>query len=122
MGAAGAYDVFVADLAGSGVVRLTATRAHTSRRPGRPDGRTIAFRSFRGSPRRRWHVLWTVQPDGTGLRQVRIEGCEGPAWSPDGGLIACPRGDRIVFVTPDAREDGSLALRRSDPNLAAWTR
>lgn len=51
-----------------------------------PDGKTIAVCAYRGGG---FH-LWTLRPDGTGLRQLTDGPWDdrGPAWSPDGTRIA----------------------------------
>src|SRR5689334_16720134 len=55
-----------------------------------PDGRTTAFsRSLRG-PSWRGLGIWTIGPDGRGLRHVTADGGD-PAYSPDGRWIAYVR-------------------------------
>ncbi|HWN41988.1 MAG TPA: protein kinase [Thermoanaerobaculia bacterium] len=80
-------DIFVARVDGSGVRQLT-DDLHKDRLPRwAPDGRQIAFYSNRSG---RWEI-WTVQTDGSGLRQVtRTTGASvtTPIWSPDGGRLA----------------------------------
>jgi Tol biopolymer transport system component len=55
-----------------------------------PDGRRLAFAGDRPCMYCRW--LYTVRPDGTGLRRVIAEGAYAPAWSVTG---------RIAFVNWD---------------------
>lgn len=84
-----------------------------------PDGTRIAF--MRQDERGNWHV-WTIRPDGRGLRQL-TKGARpesDPAWSPDGKLIAFARqaGNGLwhIFVVPSS--GGALrritGLRTSD--------
>jgi TolB protein len=55
-----------------------------------PDGRVIAFsRGLRG-PSWRGLGIWTIRPDGRGLRHVTADGGD-PAFSPDGKWIAYVR-------------------------------
>ena len=73
----------VAPVDGSSGVRLTSESLDAD--PAwSPDGTTIAFL--------RWETfrrdLYTVAPDGTGLRKLRSDVCDSPAWSPDGKEIA----------------------------------
>jgi TolB protein len=52
-----------------------------------PDGRVVAF--GRGLPGPSWQPLgiWTLRPDGRGLRRV-VAGGGSPAFSPDGRWVA----------------------------------
>ncbi len=70
-----------------GVARRLTGYLHDVARPDwSPDGRTIAFQSYRDG---HFH-LWCIGADGSGLRQI-TEGafdCREPKWSPDGREIA----------------------------------
>ena len=62
----------------------------------------IVFQAQAGAHRQ----LFTINPDGTGLRQVtRLAGAEQPDWSPDGSTIAFDAptagGTRLFTVRPD---------------------
>jgi Tol biopolymer transport system component len=63
-----------------------------------PDGREIAFVSNRGG---RFEV-WTIHPDGSGLRQVTDGSPQGgvtyPAWSPDGRRISYNLPDEMGYI------------------------
>ncbi|MFF1342693.1 amidohydrolase family protein [Streptomyces sp. NPDC058290] len=71
---------------GGDAVPLTAAALEANRPVHSPDGASVAFCAFGSGT---YHI-WTVRPDGTGLRQ-RTEGPfdhRGPAWSPDGTRLA----------------------------------
>ena len=79
-------DLFISELDGTGVRRLTNDR-HFDRYPRwSPDGARISFYSNRGGN----YQLWTIDPDGSGLRQLTDDPSEPiqTAWSPDGSRIA----------------------------------
>ena len=52
-----------------------------------PDGKRIVF----GSNRSHRFELWSVHPDGTGLKQITQNGVVPYAWAPDGTLMGYPR-------------------------------
>ena len=86
-----------------------------------PDGRLVAFASSREGPSR----LFTMAPDGTGLRRLTATAADdaGPAWSPDGTRIVFQRGDQgRLFVVPAGGGDARRVTRdlqaESDP---AWS-
>jgi hypothetical protein len=71
-----------------------------------PDGQRIAFASSRPEA----PGIYTVDPDGTGLRRIRSSG-SAPAWSPDGTMLtyhegACG-GPRCSFELGRMNADGS---------------
>lgn len=71
-----------------------------------PDGRRIAFEGFSGSYPHRHGRIWTVRPDGTGLRRVlhlfnaananRFFSNEALAWTSDGILYSDGRDLRVA--------------------------
>jgi Tol biopolymer transport system component len=76
---------------GTGFRRLPQLKAWASEPTWSPDGRRLAFAGERQCPLYcRW--LYTVRPDGTGLRRVIAQGTYSPAWSVTG---------RIAFVNWD---------------------
>jgi dipeptidyl aminopeptidase/acylaminoacyl peptidase len=60
-----------------------------------PDGTHVAFAAS--------GAIYTVRPDGTGLRRVVAHG-SAPSWSPDGQRIAYRAAGGIRLVTPDGRD------------------
>ena len=91
---------------GSGVVTLT--RSGSDGEPAfSPDGTTIAFSSYRHGDR----DIYTLAPDGSGLRQVTFSRGEDrdPTWSPDGSLLAFEtnrNGGQIGHLHRRCRRDG----------------
>lgn len=66
----------------------------------------IVFQANAGASRQ----LFTINPDGTGLRQVtRLAGAEQPDWSPDG--------KRIVFDAPAGGRTGIFTIRPDGSGL-----
>ena len=93
----GAYQLFRIDPDGRGLRQITHLRVAASSIPGveqpawSPDARTIVFDSDLGRTSRRAVNLFTIRPDGGGLRRLPLAtgGIAGaPAFSPDGKLIS----------------------------------
>jgi TolB protein len=71
-----------------------------------PDGRRIAFGRGTGGPLWKALGIWTIQPDGAGLRRIVSDGGS-PAFSPDGrwiAFVAQRTGNQELYkVTADGR-------------------
>jgi Tol biopolymer transport system component len=100
----GAENLFIMGADGTAMRPLLDDR-HTGRLPAwAPDGRAVAFVSL--SPR----GIATVQPDGTGLRQVSsAPDAFGPVWSPSGDRLALSR-NRGGAVIVDVQKPDSPPL------------
>ncbi|PAU50229.1 amidohydrolase family protein [Streptomyces albireticuli] len=72
--------------AGGDAVAITPADLEPTRPVHSPDGRRLAVCAFRGGG---FHI-WTLRPDGSGLRQLTDGPWDdrGPSWSPDGSRIA----------------------------------
>ncbi|MET1012643.1 MAG: hypothetical protein ABWY83_09725 [Actinomycetota bacterium] len=95
-------DIYVMDTDGSNAVRLTDDPASEYQPVWSPDGGMIAFARSLGDPQLSHPAIFTMDPDGTDVRQV--SSADGgsdfwPSWSPDG--------TQIVFATI-RREDWGI--------------
>lgn len=117
-GLAGAEDVFVLDLAGGGVSRLTDDPAVDRFPSFAPDSRRLVFRSMRDGQ----SELYLIGVDGSGLARLTFDPAHDgyPSFSPDGRWIAFQSdrgGHDDVFVLDVATRrvlpagDGSRVLR-----------
>jgi Tol biopolymer transport system component len=92
-------DVYVVNADGTGLRRLTHSRAGDTLPAwgvGRSGGR-IAFTRNRAGR----EDIYTIRLDGTGLRRVTRGGGAEPSWSPDGSRLAFVRSGRIHVVGAD---------------------
>jgi Tol biopolymer transport system component len=136
---------YVAATDGSGTVRRITDPSVTVRSAGdwSPDGNEILFSGRADSDHRA--TLWTVRPDGTHLRQVRVRlpgpdcggsfadpasvGCASPTWSPDGrylvylhvtvarvDLQVATASGRYVRTLTDRMDDGGQRLDVESPD------
>lgn len=83
-------DIYVMDAEGSNVVRLTDDPASEYQPVWSPDGERIAFARSLGDPQLSHPAIFTMDPDGTDVRQT--SSADGgsdfwPSWSPDGSTI-----------------------------------
>lgn len=85
-----------------------------------PDGRRIAFEGWTGSYPDNYKSLWTVRPDGTGLRRVlkrpkgRYNSSNALAWTHDGILIVSGRN----LVAVKAGETRTILRRVSQVRIS----
>jgi Tol biopolymer transport system component len=112
-------DVYVMNLDGSGVVRLTESAAEDHQPSWSPDGSRIALSSTRSvsPPHVRGHI-YVTGADGTGETRLvsELDNAGSPAWSPDGARIAfagCCRPGWDIYVI-DADGTNILQLTRDD--------
>ncbi|MEK7785200.1 MAG: LpqB family beta-propeller domain-containing protein [Chloroflexota bacterium] len=80
------YEIFTANIDGTGVAQLTSNTRVDANPVWSPDGTKIAFESDRNGN----FDIWTMNADGTGLTQMTFSVREdrAPAWSPDGTTLA----------------------------------
>jgi Tol biopolymer transport system component len=127
----GAYQLFRIQSDGSGLRQITHLRVPGSSIPGveqpdwSPDARTIVFDSDLHRTARRVVSLFTIRPDGGGLRRIPLAsgGLAGdPAFSPDGALISYQWDADAEYAHQQgidvARADGSRVHRLTAVNSA----
>ena len=123
---ASASELFLLDPDGSNERQLTRNRrtpagdSNWAFRPKwAPDGSSIAFVTDRSSF---YPMLWRMNPDGSGLRQIvfpnnGLDAIDSFNWSPDGRFIAATRflsARSQVYVIDPARPAGARALTSGD--------
>jgi tricorn protease-like protein len=86
----GASAIYLISANGKTVRRLTAPKLDAGNPDWAPNGKRIVFNSFYEGQSE--SELYTIRPDGTGMRRIRREPKHNyafdPVWSPDGGRIA----------------------------------
>jgi len=105
----GQWEIYVVNVDGTGVVRLTDDDSEETMPAWSPDGGRIAFVSNRTGDL----DVFTIRPDGTGLTQVTGDDHhdQHPYWSPDGKRIflstSVPAGGRLRYDIRVVGADGS---------------
>ncbi len=92
------YDIFVADLKGNIVKRLTDTVGYDAEATVSPDGKKIVFTSIRSGDLE----LWTMDVDGSNLHQVTHD------LGYDGGAFFSPDGKKLVFRASRPQTDSAV--------------
>lgn len=114
----GVKEVYLMDYDGSGVTPLTAIRNLALTPAWSPDGRRIAFQSYRGNETN----IEVLSLDGTSIRfPSPIGQNSAPAWSPDGQRIAFTstrggRGSELYIADANGRN-----ISRISPRVASGT-
>ena len=105
------FDLFVSRADGSALRQLTDDEHRDNFPRWSPDGKRLAFMSNRSGTTQ----IWTIAPDGSGLRQLTYLRGPGwvpyPVWSPDGARLAFS-GDRSTVIMEVAKpwDERSLEL------------
>lgn len=123
-------EVFTINPDGSGEMVLTDFPGRDGDPSWSPDGRTIAFESFRSGG----SEVWTMNADGTGLTQLTFNGApedRGTSWSPDGSRIAYhttefPAGAghssfEIMTMNADGTDKVRLTNNLFQDSLPSWS-
>jgi CubicO group peptidase (beta-lactamase class C family) len=116
-----AFDVYRADLDGTGVERLTEHPSLDLWGAPSPDGETIAFATRRDLN----FDVYAMEADGSDPRPLTTNRANEafPAWSPDGDSIAFGRtgsGQGIYTMRPDGTRERRLT--RGSDDTAVWSR
>ena len=116
--ARGQFDIYVMNLDGSGVRRLTDTNAGKTGLAWSPNGKWIAYQSYA--------YLEEVSPDGTRHRRLTGYGGTQPDFSPRGRRIAYANGaaefySSIYVMRPDGSKKVPAALPRESESLSEPT-
>jgi len=118
-------EIFVANLDGSDLVRLTNAGSGANSYPAwSPNGKQIAFTSTRTGNEQ----VFLMNPDGSAQTQLTSDPCDHdqvPDWSPDGSKIAyedeCTGNGDIYVMNADGSHQTRLTTDESDDFAPAWS-
>ncbi len=117
-------ELYVKDLAGGALRRMTTTRQAAEASPSwSPDGRELAYVSdSSGSPQ-----VYVIRRDGSGSRRITLRGSENvsPDWGPDGRIAySSLRQGRyqICVYDPKTRVETQVTSEYVDHESPSWTR
>jgi TolB protein len=108
------FDLFTIPAAGGGLKNITrnAVGVGALNPDWSPNGKLIVFQRMKSNSGA-GTGLYTIRPDGTGLKRLTVGGMD-PAWSPNG--------KRIAAVFPDPSSGGQLEIYTVNANGAGRTR
>jgi Tol biopolymer transport system component len=129
--------LFVVDLDGSNVLRITPDTMIPGDAVWSPDGTEIVFEADTAQYPR--GGAWVIRPDGTGLRSLTPQGTDpgvtdgfsDPVWSPDGTVILLLHGRYLdddtstvglAMIRPDGSDLGVVADGTGNEDQPDWTR
>ena len=84
------------------------------------NGKLILFSASRSLAAGARTDVWSVKPNGSGLRQL-IAGATDPAWSPDGKRVAFVRGKQIYTATAAGRDALRLTSTATEKSSPSWS-
>jgi Tol biopolymer transport system component len=109
-GRGGRSAIFIANVDGSGMLRLTKWDLGAAAGSFRPDGSMLAFNSYSESSLGHSGNIYTVRSDGTELTQLThnhdggTTNAFGPSWSPEGTQIGFAQAGDVFVMQPDGTE------------------
>jgi Tol biopolymer transport system component len=115
----GNYEIYVMNLDGSGVVRLTTNTAGDRWPALSPDGRRIAFESDRDGQ----SEIYVMSVDGSGVSRLTYNASwdTQPTWSPDGAKIAFMCAWEICIMNVDGSGILNLTASAGPDYDPAWS-
>jgi len=116
-------DIYRMSLSGADLVQLT-TDGHNSAPAWSPDGRRIAFTSWRDAGVASAPDIYIMDADGSNLvRRTTTRTASSPVWSPDGRKIAFTKwnSDGGEIYVANATDDGTAPIRLANGCFPDWS-